>query len=180
MRGGSVVAVLFIVFSLTGVSVGVHADVDSTDAFQTLDSKVQSVKKSVLDLGRDIADLEEKLLYPQSSKITVYFSFQVDSVFYLESIKLYLDDRLVANMLYTPIEIDALRQGALEKLYLGSLSAGLHELSIIYNGKDHKGRMIEDGTRFTFDKTEQAKVVEFVITDQGRGKSGPVFMAKEQ
>jgi hypothetical protein len=102
---------------------------------QALDQDTQVLKSSVLDLSNQLSVLEEELLYPANSQVAVFVSMDLGEFFSLDSIELQLDGKNVSNYLYTAREVDALYRGGVQKLYLGDLPAGQHELMAIFTGK---------------------------------------------
>ena len=73
----------------------------SAENFQSLDQEVQALKKEVLDLNRELFVLEEDLLFPANTQVAVFVSMDVGEFFALDSVTLKLDNKEVANYLYT-------------------------------------------------------------------------------
>jgi hypothetical protein len=69
--------------------------------FKSLDQEVQALKKEVLDLNRELFVLEEDLLFPANTQVAVFVSMDVGEFFALDSVTLKLDNKEVANYLYT-------------------------------------------------------------------------------
>ena len=72
------------------------------DSTRSLDEQVQDLKKSTLQLNRDLFILEEELLFPANTQVAVFVSVDVGDFFALDSINLKIDNREVSNYLYTP------------------------------------------------------------------------------
>ncbi len=107
---------------------------DSGD-FKTLDQEVQSMKKDVIDLNKDLFVLEEELLFPANTQVAVYVSMDVGTFFALDSVTVKIDNKQVKNYLYTAREADALLKGGVQQIYLGNLKVGKHELVAFFTGK---------------------------------------------
>src|SRR5687767_10689982 len=75
-----------------------------------LDSEVQSLRRDVVDLNRDLFLLEEDLLFPASTQVAVFVSMDIGTFFELDSVQLKVDDKEVANYLYTAREQNALKR----------------------------------------------------------------------
>jgi hypothetical protein len=133
---------------------------------RTVDEDVQALKKELVDLNRDLFRLEEELLYPASTQVAVFLSVNLGTFFALDSVKLELDGKEVANYLYTEREVEALHRGGVQKLYLGNLKAGEHELVAVFIGKGPHERDYRRGTTVRFEKAVGAKYVELRITDR--------------
>ena len=135
-------------------------------AARSVDQDVQALKKELVDLNRDLFRLEEEILYPASTQVAVFLSVNVGTFFALDSVQLELDGKEVANYLYTQREVEALHRGGIQKLYLGNLKAGEHELVAVFTGKGPHDRDYRRGTTLRFDKAVGAKYVELRITDR--------------
>jgi hypothetical protein len=133
---------------------------------RTVDQDVQALKKELVDLNRDLFRLEEELLYPASTQVAVFLSVNLGTFFALDSVQLKLDGKEVANHLYTEREVEALHRGGVQKLYLGNLKAGEHELVAVFTGKGPHERDYRRGTTVRFEKAVGAKYVELRITDR--------------
>ena len=73
----------------------------SREQFRSLDQDVQSLKKEVLDLNRDLFLLEEELLFPANSQVAFFISLDVGEYFELDSINLKIDGKEVLPKKYT-------------------------------------------------------------------------------
>jgi hypothetical protein len=146
--------------------------------FETLDQEVQGLKKDVIDLNKDLFVLEEELLFPANTQVAVYVSMDVGEFFALDSITLKIDNREVTNYLYTPREVDALLKGGVQRLYLGNLKVGNHELVAFFSGKGPDNRDYRRGASLKFDKSIGAKYLELKIEDRQR-KMQPEFEIKD-
>jgi hypothetical protein len=147
-----------------------------------LDTEVQDLKKDVVDLNKDLFVLEEELLFPANTQVAVFLSMDVGSFFALDTVQLKLDNKEVANYLYTPREAEALLKGGVQRLYLGNVKVGMHELVAFFSGKGPgNGATDRDYTRgasVKFEKAVGAKYLELKITDRQR-KAQPEFEIKD-
>jgi hypothetical protein len=146
--------------------------------FKALDTKIQDVKKDVLDLNRDLFVLEEELLFPANTQVAVFLSLDVGKLFVLESVQVKLDDKVVANYLYTDRESDALKRGGVHRVYTGNLRAGKHELIALFTGKGTHDRDYRRGTTLVFEKSAEPKFIELQIKDRQQ-RLQPEFEVKE-
>lgn len=151
---------------------------DSRD-FKTLDQEVQSMKKDVIDLNKDLFVLEEELLFPANTQVAVYVSMDVGTFFALDSVTVKIDNKQVKNYLYTAREADALLKGGVQQIYLGNLKVGKHELIAFFTGKGLPvDRDYRRGATINFDKGVGAKYLELKITDKV-AKHQPEFLIKD-
>ncbi len=146
--------------------------------FKTLDQDTQALKKEVLDLNRELFTLEEELLFPANTQVAVFASMDVGAFFAVDTITLKVDDKEVANYLYTEREAQALLKGGVQRLYLGNLKVGKHELVAFFTGKGPHSRDYRRGTSLTFDKGVGAKYLELKISDRVT-REQPEFVVKE-
>jgi len=146
--------------------------------FKSLDSDVQDLKKEVLDLNKDLFQLEEELLFPANTQVAVFLSVDVGTYFQLDSVQVKLDNKEVQNYLYTDREVDALNRGGVQRVYLGNVKIGKHELVAFFTGQGPHERDYKRGAKLSFDKGVGAKYLELKISDR-QSKEQPEFMVKE-
>jgi hypothetical protein len=142
-----------------------------------LDTRVQEVKGDVIRLNRDLLVLEEELLFPANTQVALFVSMDVGKLFELDSVQIKLDDKLVTNYLYTPGEVKALHRGGVQRVYLGNLKAGEHELVAFFTGGGPHARDYKRGATIKFDKSTEPKYIELQIKDS-TGKLQPEFDVK--
>ena len=106
---------LILIFSIVLLALlcSVGADIGELNAsedqsFQGLDDDIQELKEEVLEVNRDLYILEEELLYPASTQVAVYVSVDVGDFFDLDSVQVMLNEKVVANYLYTEREVDCI------------------------------------------------------------------------
>lgn len=142
-----------------------------------LDSRVQDVKAEVIKLNRDLLVLEEELLFPASTQVALFVSMDVGKLFSLDSVQIKLDDKLITNYLYTPAEVAALHRGGVQRVYVGNLKAGSHEIVAFFTGQGPHVRDYKRGTTIKFDKGAEPKYIELRIKDS-TAKLQPEFDVK--
>jgi hypothetical protein len=145
---------------------------------RALDETVQDLKKDVVDLNRELFVLEEELLFPANTQVAVFVSMDIGEFFALDSLTLKIDNKEVANYLYTPREAEALLKGGVHRVYLGNLKVGEHQLVAFFNGKGPMERDYKRGANLKFEKGVGAKYLELKITDRQR-RGQPEFAIKD-
>jgi hypothetical protein len=170
-------AVLVAALMAPGLAVGAASDAASAPESATVDQDVQGLKKQLVDLNKDLFKLEEELLYPASTQVAVFLSVDVGAFFALDSVTLKVDDKEVANYLYTEREVQALHRGGVQRLYLGNLKAGDHELVAFFTGKGPHERDYRRGTTLRIEKGVGASYIELKISDQAASLQ-PEFVVK--
>lgn len=144
---------------------------------QSLDTRIQDLKRDAIQLNRDLLVLEEELLFPANTQLAVFVSMDVGKLFVLDSVQIKIDDKQVASYLYTPLELQALHRGGVQRLYLGNLRTGEHELVAYFTGGGPHARDYKRGATLKFTKDAQAKYVELRIRD-AMAKLQPEFDIK--
>jgi hypothetical protein len=145
---------------------------------RALDEQIQDLKKSVVDLNRDLFVLEEELLFPANTQVAVFVSMDVGEFFALDTVTLKIDNREVSNYLYTPREVAALVKGGVQRLYVGNLKSGPHELVALFSGKGPDDRAYSRGASIKFEKGVGAKYLELRVSDRVRSQQ-PEFEIKD-
>ena len=96
----------------------------------------------------------------------------------LDSVTVKIDNKEVKNYLYTAREADALLKGGVQRLYLGNLKVGPHELVAFFSGSGPNARAYKRGASLRFEKGVGAKYLELKINDRQR-KLEPEFEIKD-
>lgn len=151
---------------------------ETAEGAQPLTQQVEDLKQAVLNLNRDLLILEEELLFPANTQIALFLSMDVGEFFDLDSVEVKIDDDLVASHLYTPQQAQALYRGGVQRLYVGNLRNGNHEITAFFVGKGPEGRDYKRGATITINKELDPKMLELRIVDSTQ-KLQPVFDIKE-
>ncbi len=156
----------------------------SSLSFQTvaspekIDSQLQVLKKEVMQLNRQLFILEEELLYPSSTQLAVFLSVDVGQYFVIDNVELKIDGETMTHYLYTVREQKALARGGVQRLYMGNLQSGEHQLTAIFNGVGPNQRPLQRATSITFNKVKEVKNIELSIKDD-ESKQQAQFSARE-
>ncbi|MGX5173747.1 AraC family transcriptional regulator [Aliikangiella sp. IMCC44653] len=158
-----IVPCLIILISFAG-SASALSESESSSEITTAE-KLENLKKDVLSVNRDLFILEEDLLFPASTQVAVYLSMDIGQFFSLDNVKLKIDDKDVTHYLYTENDTKALLKGAIQKLYVGNLSVGEHEVVAIVIGTGPYKRDFRKAVAFKFTKDSEASALEIQIRD---------------
>jgi len=151
---------------------------DSTTTATGLDEEIQSLKQDIVALNRSLFMLEEELLFPSNTQVAVFLSMDVGEFFALDSVLLKIDNKEVSNYLYTQREVEALYRGGVQRLYMGNLKSGDHEIVAIFTGKGPNGRDYRRGAELVINKSLGARFVELTIVDNESSEQ-PDFSVRE-
>lgn len=146
-------------------------EVDSQEQFQSLDNRIQNLKRSAVELGKEIAILEEELLFPANTQYGLYLSMDTDDSYKLITAIVKLDGKVVNNYMYDISELSALSNGAVHQLHKGNLKTGKHTLHITYMGKIGS-RMARLTSEYEFQKSDKPVFIELNISGKKLGQSG--------
>ena len=135
------------------------------DQGENAEPTTETIKQEMLALNRDLFILEEELLFPGNTQLTVFVSMDVGEFFQLDAVKLTLDEKTVTNYLYSERQVDALKRGGVQRLYLGNIKAGEHELVAVYTGRGPQGRDFRRAVNLNFEKSTGIKQLELKIVD---------------
>jgi len=135
---------------------------------QSLDVALQDLKKQVLALNRDLFILEEELMFPSNTQLAVFLSLDIGEFFKLDAVTITVDKRELASHLYTDRQLDALLRGGVQRLYLGNIKSGEHEIVAVFTGRGPNDRDYRRATSLTFNKSSEAKKLELIIEDSTR------------
>ncbi len=161
------VAALFI---LTANAMPVAASGPRTDGgVQSLDQQVQDIKSDVLSIAAELRALEERLLHPSSTQVSVFVEIGDDQTVLVDSTRVWIDDDPIAHHVYSHIELDALHKGGVQRLYTGNLSEGTHTLRVAIEGRRSGSGRFEHTEVFPLRKAVGPKKVGITLQDSLTG-----------
>jgi len=127
---------------------------------------VEELKKKVIRLNRDLFILEEDLLFPASTQFAVFLSLDTGEFLKLDAVKLKLDDDTVASHLYTERQVKALQRGGMQRLHIGNLKTGTHQVTVFVEGIGPNNRAYKQAATLEFDKGTGTAALEVRIRDR--------------
>lgn len=143
-----------------------------------LNDTIEDLKAEVLKLNRDLFILEEDLLYPASTSVTLYVSMNKGEYFEPNSVEIQINGKRVTSHLYTEREVNALTRGGIQKVHQGNVKKGEHELVAIFVGNGPEGRDYRRALRHTFTHTGEGVHLELQLSDDHKAQQ-PIFSVKE-
>ncbi len=130
---------------------------------QSLDERIDTIKMKVLALNRDIAVLEERLYFPESTQLNIMVSTNDDTKFLISSIRMSIDKIPVTSYLYNKTEIDALGKGGVQRFYLGNVHKGKHQIVVTIFGKINGKNEHKYSESIVIEKQRGLKIIELKI-----------------
>jgi len=155
-------SLLFMFLSLAATSI--QAAEVTQEQVKGLDEQVQDIKKDVLELTSELSLLEEKLLFPSNTQVSLFVSLKGDEDFILDSMQIKMNNKVVAQHLYTYKEIEALRAGGVQRIYTGNIKTGDHQLVASFIGRAKSGNEYQRSETFTVTKAVGPKFVEIQLS----------------
>ena len=148
---------------------GSLAEEISREQIKGLDEQVQDIKKDVLGISAELTQLEEKLIYPSNTQVSVFVSFERGAKFRLDAVKIKIDGKDVSSHIYTFKELEALQNGGVQRLYTGNIRTGEHTLDVSINSKS-SGRAVDlQSASHKFTKSVEPKLIEVILAGSGQG-----------
>lgn len=150
-------------FGLTVVMPG-GAQQATKEELRSLDEQVQQIKTDVLDIAADVSRLEEKLLYPSNTQLSVFVSIAEGETFRLDAVKIDVDGELATHYIYGFKELDALQHGGVQRLFTGNIATGAHSLVVSVNGKTQFDKDFSRTETFAFSKGVEPKLLGITLS----------------
>jgi hypothetical protein len=158
--------VLFALLLCLG-SVDVWAQQNDQEQMRGLDEQVQEIKSDILNISDELSRLEEKLLYPSGTQVAIFVALAKGDQLRLDAVRLQVDGQLVAHHIYSFKELEALRKGGVQRIYVGNVATGDHQLEVLIDGKVEGGADFSRTERFTFRKEVKPKMVGLTLAGSG-------------
>lgn len=148
------------------------ASAQETDRQQMkgLDEQVQDIKSDVLGIAAELNLLEEKLLYPSGTQVAVFVALAQGDAVRLDAVQIQIDGEPVAHYIYSYKELEALRKGGVQRLYVGNVPTGTHALEVSVVGKLEGGADYSHTGQFSFDKGVGPKLVGLTVSGPGSAR----------
>ncbi len=133
---------------------------------QSVAMSVEELKKRVIELNRDLFILEEDLMFPANTQFAVFLSLDTGQFLKLDSVKLKVNDEIVAAHLYTERQVKALARGGMQRLYIGNLKTGEHEVTAFVEGIGPENRAYKKAASLRFNKDTEIAALQIAIQDR--------------
>lgn len=146
-----------------------RAQQDDRQQMRGLDEQIQEIKSEVLSIAEELNRLEEKLLYPSGTQVAIFVALAEGDGMRLDAVRLRIDGQLVAHYLYSAKELEALRKGGVQRIYVGNVATGEHRLEVIVDGQRPNGDDFSHSGEFAFRKQVKPKLVGLTLAAPGSG-----------
>jgi hypothetical protein len=144
----------------------------SGENMKSLDGQVQEIKSDVLDIASDLQNLEERLLYPSGTQLSIFVAVEEDRPFRLDAVQIEIDGELATHHIYSYNELEALQKGGVQRAYTGNVVTGDHQMTITVLGKSDNGQDFSRSDTFAFSKGVKPKTLGITLAEPGLGNDG--------
>ena len=151
---------------------GASAQELSGDAMRSLDGQVQEIKSDVLSIAAELSALEERLLYPSGTQLSIFVTIPEDESFRLDAVRIDLDGETATHHIYSFDELEALRKGGVQRIYTGNIATGDHEIGVTMIGELDSGKEFNTSGQFAFSKGIKPKALGLELAGPGLGSNG--------
>lgn len=148
---------------LTGPAVADQAQ-DPPSSMRSLDEQVQQVKSDVLDIASELNLLEEQLLYPAHTQLSIFVTVDPEFKLRVDAVHLSLNGEQATHHIYSFKEVDALHRGGVQHLYAGNVARGDHALDVSVIGKTPDGDDFAHAQTFTFHKSVEPRMLGLTLS----------------
>ena len=136
-----------------------------------LDEQIQDIKSDSLRMAAELSQLEEKLVYPSGTQVAIFVELAKGDMMRLDAVRLQIDGQLVAHYIYSAKELQALRKGGVQRIYVGNVTTGDHKLDVLVDGKLEGGADFSRTGQFTFRKEVMPKLVGLTLAGPRSGNT---------
>ena len=163
---------ILLAIALGATAIAGAQDLTGAD-MRSLDGQVQEVKSDVLNIASELNNLEERLLYPSNTQISVFVEIARDQEFRLDAVQVMINGELATHHIYSFKELEALQKGGVQRVYTGNIPTGDHQIAVTVSGKLKNGDDFSESGSFSFSKGVQPKALGVTLAQPGFG-SDPI------
>jgi hypothetical protein len=152
------------------ISAAIGEEQLSGNDMKSLDGQVQEIKSDVLNIASELSNLEERLLFPSNTQVSVFVSVADDKDFRLDAVQIEFNGQLATHHIYSFQELEALRKGGVQRVYTGNITTGAHELRVTMLGKLANGKDFSETGSYSFSKSVKPKTLGITLAAPGIGQ----------
>ena len=89
----------------------------------------------------------------------------------LDAVRLEIDGMPVAHYIYSAKELEALRKGGVQRIYVGNVATGDHQLEVQIDGQLESGKDFSRTEQFSFRKEVKPKLVGLTLAGPNSGRT---------
>ena len=157
---------ILVLLVLAPVASTVAQDLSRAD-LRSLDGQVQEIKSDVLNIASELNNLEERLLYPSNTQMSVFVEIAPEEEFRLDAVQITINGELATHHIYSFKELEALQKGGVQRIYTGNITTGEHQIDVIVSGKLKSGKDFSESGSFSFAKGIKPKALGVTLSNGG-------------
>jgi len=159
-----------------------QASSESDERALKLDQSIQAFKDEVLDFSREAQNIEDDVMYPAHTRVSVYLGVKIPGLL-LKEVSVAIDQAPPQIITYTDRDARAmLADRHLQRILLGSIQPGGHRIRVKYSGQmmDAKENAPPVGDSFeaVFDKDSRETELEISISRPNRLAKAGISMTQ--
>jgi hypothetical protein len=124
------------------------------------DDEMDAVRHGYIELRRDALVAEPSTTLPANAAVAVYVSIDRRTQATLDGVSLQLNGEPVGEQHYSPQQLDALRRGAMDRLFIGALPPGTNTLVATFRGVRRDGKPYAQTTTLELAAAQTPRYVE--------------------
>ena len=155
---------VFVLYLLMLVLVPASPAYSETGGMPAMDT--EALTSEAVDLISRLQRLEQQLLYPAFTHVSVFLSFAESDQTGLLSVSLEIDDSRIMEHIYTQKQTSALNAGGIQRLYTGNVLTGKHRLRVSLKQAREDGSVRTHELEYEFTKDESAEYIEINFDDE--------------
>lgn len=136
---------------------------------RSLDGQVQEIKSDVLSIAAELNNLEERLLFPSNTQVSLFVALEPEEDFRLDAVQVTINGELATHHIYSFKELEALQKGGVQRLYTGNIPTGDHRIGVTVAGKLKNGKDFSESGEFSFSKGVKPKALGITLAGPGFG-----------
>ena len=142
------------------------------DDMRSLDGQVQEIKSDVLGIAAELNNLEERLLYPSGTQVSIFVAMAPEEDFRLDAVQIMINGEMATHHIYSYKELEALQKGGVQRIYTGNIATGDHQLTVTMIGKLKNGKDHSQSDSFVFAKGIEPKALGITLGGPEFGSNG--------
>ncbi|WP_322003405.1 AraC family transcriptional regulator [Marinobacter alexandrii] len=117
-----------------------------------IDQAIDQLRAQVSEHSAQVFALEQQLLHPAGSRLSVFLTLGSPDALGLDSVELFVNGKPVVSHLYSEREQSALEEGGVQQLFTGNLSNGSHSLKAVVTARSANDRFVRRESSYRFQK----------------------------
>lgn len=117
-----------------------------------VDTEINQLRANVSEHSAKVFALEQKLLHPADTRLSVFLTLASRDSLDLDSVELFVNDKPVASHLYSERERGSLEEGGIQQIFTGNLPNGTHELKTIITARSANNHFVRREAAYRFQK----------------------------